>query len=196
MSDMLPLLPVDRRCRPGSLDNPVRRRFGPATREIDLLHLAPGQTVADLGAGVGFFAPEMLRRVGPHGRLYLVDPDVDNLGRAANRVGSDPRVRILPASAACLPEIPDSSVDRVVLSLVLCCMVDKEGALNEAWRIVRPGGWVYATYPRRRLIPRFRRPSLRVAPKRWEALVRTHPWRVMRTPPSWFVTRHLLERPA
>jgi ubiquinone/menaquinone biosynthesis C-methylase UbiE len=193
---MLPLFPSDRRCRPRTLDNPLRRRFAPATRELDLLSLASGQTVADLGAGVGFFGPEILRRVGPRGRLYLVDPDAGNLARAAARVGPDPRVHILQASAARVEEIPDGSVDCVLLSLVLCCMVDKEGALNEAWRIIRPSGRCYASYPRRSLVPRFRRPSLRVTPERWEALARLHPWRAIRTPPSWVVTRHLLERPA
>lgn len=185
----------DRRCRAWSLDNPLRRRLAPASRELDLLGVEPGQTVADLGAGVGFFVEGLLRRVGPEGGLFAVEPDPESLAHARSRVRDDPRVRFLEGSAACVPQIPDRSVDRVVLSLVLCCMVDKDGALNEAWRILRPGGRVYASNPRVSFkLPR-RRPSLRVTSERWAALVRAHLWQVIPVRSSWAVTRHLLARP-
>jgi SAM-dependent methyltransferase len=191
----LPMVPVDRRCRPWSLDNPLRRRWAPAARELDLLEILSGQTVADLGTGVGFLLVDLLRRVGPEGRVWAIDPDPQNLQQARRRVGDHPSVQFRVGSAANLPEIPTGSVDRVVLSLVLCCMVDKEGALDETWRILRPGGRVYVSYPKVSFSLTRRRPSLRVTPERWSSLAQAHPWDVLPVRGSWAVTRHLLARP-
>ncbi len=195
MPSPLPMVPADRRCRPWSLDNPFRRRLAPALRELDQLAIHSGQTAADLGTGVGFLLDYLLRRVGPEGRVWAVDPDPRNLEQARKRVGRNPAVRFLAGSAASLPEIPSGSVDRVVLSLVLCCMVDKEGALDETWRILRPGGRVYVSYPKVSCSLTRRRPSFRVTPERWTSLVRAHAWEVLPVRGSWAVTRHLLARP-
>jgi SAM-dependent methyltransferase len=197
MPELLRMAPVDRRCRPWSLDNPLRRRFAPAARELELLDLRPGFSVADLGTGVGFFLPGLLQRLGPGGRIYAVDPDSRNLEAARTRARGDPRATFLVGSAARVPEIPDASIDRVVLSLVLCCMADKEGALDESWRILRPGGRAYASWPR---LPKPFRPrravSLRVTPERWNSLVHAHPWRELPVRSSWTTARRMLKRPA
>lgn len=45
-------------------------------RRADVLHhlrLAPGQDIADIGAGTGFFSLMMARLVGPEGKVYAVD---------------------------------------------------------------------------------------------------------------------------
>ena len=171
----LPMAVEDRMCYPRALENPLRRRFAPPSREIALLNPQPGETVADLGAGVGFYDPEIVRRVGSHGHLFAVDIDSENLARAERRVGGTVQAEFTVGSAARVPQILTGSVDRVLLSLVICCMVDKEGALDEAWRILRPGGVALVTYPKRRL-PFRRRPSHRVLPERWAKLEIGHPW--------------------
>lgn len=192
---MVTSLPVleDRMCHARALNNPLRRWLAPAARETDLLAPQPGETVADLGAGVGFYARELLKGVGATGRVYLVDIDSENLALARERVAGDARVTVLVGSAAHVAAIPSGSVDRVLLSLVLCCLVEKEAAMDEVWRILRPGGTVLVTYPRRRVSLR-RRASLRVTPERWAALAARHPWRVHPCPRGFFVQRHLLER--
>ena len=40
---------------------------------LDALKLRPGSTVADLGAGVGYFSFRMARRVGPEGKVLAID---------------------------------------------------------------------------------------------------------------------------
>jgi SAM-dependent methyltransferase len=189
------MVPQDRRCYGRFLENPIRRAIFPPHREVDLLAPNRGDSVADLGAGVGYYDVELLRRVGAHGRLWAVDIDPENLGVARRRVGTDPRVDFTETSAARVPHIPSGSVDRALLSLVICCMVDKEGALDEAWRILRPGGEVLVTYPRRRGVRARRRASLRVLPDRWAALQARHAWVPLPVRSSWALQRHLLRRP-
>ena len=185
----------DRKCRALSLRNPIRRWLSPPSREVERLDPRPGHRVVDLGAGVGYYAPEILHRIGPEGRLVLLDVDAENLEFAGRDVGSDPRVTILVGSATEATAIESGSADRVLMSLVICCLVDKRRALGEAWRILRPGGRLLVTYPRRRL-PGGRGAGLRVTPEIWGWLRRDRPWTYLRNPRSWWVERHLLERPA
>lgn len=64
---------------------PARERWQESDRVIDALALRPGERVADLGAGGGYFTYRLARRVGPDGRVYAVDPDVDMLRRIEER---------------------------------------------------------------------------------------------------------------
>ncbi|MCI4346175.1 MAG: class I SAM-dependent methyltransferase, partial [Thermoplasmata archaeon] len=175
-------------------DNPLRRWLLPATSELARLDLHAGLAVADLGAGVGFHAEALLQLLGPGGSLLLVDPDRENLELVPNHYRENPRVRILIGSAAHLPTVPTASQDRVLLSLTLCCLVDKEGVLGESWRILRPGGLVLATFPRARRRPNRRRP-LRMTRDRWRALEKILPWEVLSVRSSFWIHRHLLRKP-
>lgn len=185
----------DRRCRGRMLDNPLRRWLAPSERDVDRLDPPPGATVADLGTGVGFHVPELLRRVGTGGHLYLIDPDAQNLATAEARAPGDPRVRAWVGAADRLPTVPDDSVDRVLLSLVLCCLANKEGTMDEVWRILRPGGRVFASYPRRGARLRRNVRPLRVVPGVWAALVAKHPWTEVPVASGWWIAAHLLEKP-
>ncbi|MCI4335695.1 MAG: methyltransferase domain-containing protein [Thermoplasmata archaeon] len=194
MGEPLPVL-SDRSCSPRALNNPLRRWLAPPSREIELIALSEGDRVADLGAGVGYYVAEILRRIGPAGRLILVEPDGENLAIATRGVrAADPLLPIL-ASATDVSAVGDASVDRVLLSLVLCCLVDKEGAMDEAWRILTPGGLALITYPRLGPILRRRRASLRVTPDRWARLLDRRPWKVQATRRGRVVRRHLLQKP-
>jgi ubiquinone/menaquinone biosynthesis C-methylase UbiE len=197
MGERLTVVPVpeDRMCQARALDNPLRRRFSPAAVELDPLDIHPGMTVADLGAGVGYFAPEALARVGEQGRLWLVDIDEENLAIARQRLGKSPNATFVVGSAAHADAILSGSVDRVLASLVLCCLVDKAGAMDEIWRVLRPGGLARVTYPRIGLSWYRRKRAMRVTPALWEELRARHPWRTVDSRRGWFVTRHLLEKP-
>ncbi len=57
-------------------------------RVMDLLHLKPGVTVADLGAGGGWFSVRAARRVSPGGRVIAEDINrkaVDSIEKRAKR---------------------------------------------------------------------------------------------------------------
>jgi SAM-dependent methyltransferase len=160
-----------------------------------MLDPRPGQSVVDLGAGPGFFDEELLKWIGQQGRLFLVDIDEENLDLARRRFPDDARVSFWVGSAAKTSPIPSGSADRVLMSLVLCCLSDKSGALDEAWRLLSPGGRLLVTYPRGGSWSRLRRRSLRVTQERWAWLTARHPWGVLPVHSGWLVIRHLLEKP-
>lgn len=56
------------------------------SKAVSLLDLRPGDTVVDVGCGTGLCFAPILERIGPQGRLLGIEPSVEMLGRAAERV--------------------------------------------------------------------------------------------------------------
>jgi predicted methyltransferase len=54
-------------------EDPNRAQKLQIDRVMDLLHITPGKTVADIGAGGGWFTVRAARRVGPTGRVIAED---------------------------------------------------------------------------------------------------------------------------
>src|SRR5688572_29717749 len=82
--------------------------------------LRRGQTVVDVGAGIGYFALPAARRVGPAGHVYACDvsPDmVRHMEREANKAGLG---HLEPCrSAECRLPLPSHSADLVLAAFVL-----------------------------------------------------------------------------
>ena len=53
---------------------------------VSLLDLQPGDTVLDVGSGTGLCFSAIQEQIGPTGRLLAIEPCVDMLGRAGERV--------------------------------------------------------------------------------------------------------------
>lgn len=93
--------------------------------------------VLEIGAGYGasfpFYPPEV------HSLLAL-EPDTGLRDRAEAAAAASPLIiRVSDGRAEHIP-LPDSSVDAVVFSLVLCSVEDQSAALTEAARVLKPGG--------------------------------------------------------
>jgi len=113
----------------------VKRRL--ATLEA----LAPrrGETIVDVGSGLGHLAIELSRAVGDAGEVIGVDPSVDMRTAATSQCDGLPNVRILDGTAAALP-LDDASADRAASLQVFEYLSDIPGALFEIRRVLRPGG--------------------------------------------------------
>lgn len=57
----------------GIFEDPNRDKLLQTGKVLDTLHLHPGSTVADIGAGGGWFTVRAARRVAPSGRVYAED---------------------------------------------------------------------------------------------------------------------------
>lgn len=58
--------------------NPRREEWEKSSKMIDVLHLKPGMTVADLGSGSGYFTFKFAEAVGRQGKVYAIDTAKDN----------------------------------------------------------------------------------------------------------------------
>jgi SAM-dependent methyltransferase len=110
---------------------------------LDALHVKPGDTALELAGGIGGLALRLAERVRPGGRVICSDlrpARVAEAGRRAVEAGAtDVDVRVLDMLAI---ELPDRSVDAVLCRWGLMFAIPGERALAEAFRVLRPGGWL------------------------------------------------------
>lgn len=93
-----------------------RDRIGEARVVMDAAGVAPGMTVADLGAGEGYYAVRLARRVGRQGHVVAQDilaEAVDALARRLKREGVTNAVARLGAPDD--PHLPQGRFDRVLM---------------------------------------------------------------------------------
>jgi arsenite methyltransferase len=106
-----------------------------------LAQLEPGQVVLDLGSGAGLDVLLSAKRVGPGGHAYGVDMTDEMLALAnANRDKAEIRnATFLKGTIENVP-LPDASVDVVISNCVINLAEDKGAVIQEAFRVLRPGG--------------------------------------------------------
>jgi ubiquinone/menaquinone biosynthesis C-methylase UbiE len=116
-------------------------RFMAATEEAclgrwreALLASATGD-VLEVGAGTGINVPHYGAAVA---RVVLTEPDPHMRAKLREKP-MQRAVEILDGAAGALP-VPDSSIDTVVATLVLCSVEQQATALADIRRVLRPGG--------------------------------------------------------
>lgn len=111
-------------------------------RVVASLGLEPGQKVADLGAGGGYFSFRLADAVGPSGKVYAVDIDEamnERLQRlAAERGASNVEVVLALSDDLRLPE----PVDVIFTSNTYHHLEDRSAYFDSAARYLTPGGRV------------------------------------------------------
>ncbi len=128
----------------GLLEPPDREAWQKPDQVMDALRIAEGTTVADLGAGGGWFTMRLARRVGHNGRVFAVDVQrlmIEAIQRRVEREGltnvtavlgvyDDPR---LPATAR---------IDAVLIVEAFHEMEDPVPLLRNVARTLQPHGRV------------------------------------------------------
>jgi SAM-dependent methyltransferase len=85
-------------------------------RVMDLLDIAPGKSVADIGAGSGWFTVRAAARVSPSGQVYAEDINPEAVGYIKNRAASEKLDNVHPILGEVNDtKLPRSSVDAVLI---------------------------------------------------------------------------------
>jgi ubiquinone/menaquinone biosynthesis C-methylase UbiE len=123
------------------LDNPERLLCLPPAEVIGALAVRPGETVADVGAGTGYFSLPLAQAVGAQGKIYAVDAQPEMLALLRQKFNeSGPfNIETLAAEAE-RTGLPVASCDRVFLANVWHEFADCAAVLRESARILKPGG--------------------------------------------------------
>jgi len=105
------------------------------------LRLQPGQRVADIGAGTGFFSVMMARTVGPTGRVYAVDiaPNfVDATVKRARTQGLGNVIGVVNDARSV--QLPPDSIDLAFLSDTYHHFEYPRSTLRSIHQALAPGG--------------------------------------------------------
>src|SRR5258708_29089471 len=68
------------------LDDPARDAYQKPHEVITTLNLKPGEAIADIGAGSGYFTFRLAHHVGDTGRVYAVDVSPDMIVHLNRRI--------------------------------------------------------------------------------------------------------------
>jgi demethylmenaquinone methyltransferase/2-methoxy-6-polyprenyl-1,4-benzoquinol methylase len=101
-----------------------------------------GQSVLDLAGGTGDISALLSKRVGARGRVVLTDINADMLELGRRRLedrGISGNVEYALVNAEQLP-FADGEFDAVTIAFGLRNVTDKDAALREMFRVLRPGG--------------------------------------------------------
>jgi arsenite methyltransferase len=112
-------------------------------RLLASLEIEPGDTVADIGAGDGYFTFRLADAVGPTGKVFAVDVEdklVDTLRRKAE-VGNYAQVRVVKGQFDD-PLLPDHKLDLIFLCNAYHHIQDRTTYFDRLRRDLKPGGRV------------------------------------------------------
>ena len=126
----------------GLLEAPDRAIWQQPDEIMDALNIADGATVADVGAGAGWFTVRLARRVGPNGRVYAEDiqrPMLEAINHRVQREGLGNVQTVLGTPED--PKLP-GGLDAVLIVDVYAEVANPVSLLSDVARALEPQGRV------------------------------------------------------
>lgn len=116
-----------------------RKKLLPPDKIVGLLNIEPDDTIADLGAGNGYFAIPMAKQ--SKDTLYAVDIEPKMLEMLRENARKEQVKNITYVESDFDPiQLEDHSVSKVMISFVMYEVPDINKTLSEIRRILKPGG--------------------------------------------------------
>lgn len=124
-------------------DEDVRDNLGEAKVVMDLARIGAGTSVADIGAGEGYYTVRLSERVGPRGRVLAQDIDPGAIQRLGQRVERERLDNVsIKLGAAEDPRLPERSFDRVFMVHMYHEVTEPYAFLWNLRPSLKPGGQV------------------------------------------------------
>lgn len=113
------------------------------SRVIDALELAPGDRVAEIGAGDGYWLPWLSEAVGPTGRVYAVEVEPEKVRALQERVERERLQNVVVILGEYAdPLLPDSGIDLALTCLTYHHIEDRPDYFARLRTDLAPGGRV------------------------------------------------------
>jgi ubiquinone/menaquinone biosynthesis C-methylase UbiE len=125
------------------LERPERDEEEHTEKLVEQLRVKPGEVIADIGAGTGYFTRRLAKRAGPGGAVLAVDIQQEMLDLLTNKMAEAGVTNVKPVLGTITdPKLAANSVD-------LTLMVDVYHEFDHPWemmqaitRALKPGGRV------------------------------------------------------
>jgi arsenite methyltransferase len=119
----------------------TRDQWQQRDRVIESLRISPGDRIADLGAGGGYFTFSLAKAVGPDGKVYAVDIDEEMTDLVAQRAKKDAvgNVEVILAKPDD-PLLPSPGVDLIFTSNTYHHIENRVNYLTNLRKYLRPNG--------------------------------------------------------
>jgi SAM-dependent methyltransferase len=146
------------------LENPQRDAEQKPDEVIKALNLKEGDTVADIGAGSGYFSIRFARAVGASGRVFAVDTSPDmvlHMNRRIRDLNLANMITVL--SAPDDPLLPDKSIDLFFICNTWHHIQNRAGYLSLMKKMLRQGGRVAMIDYLKKTLPVGPPPQMKIA---------------------------------
>lgn len=122
-------------------DDPERDAWQKPAVLVGALDIKAGSTVADIGAGTGYFNPHLSAAVGPDGHVIAVDIEASLVEWMTKRAARDGTPNVSPRlGAADDPGLKPAEVDLILLVDTYHHIGDRVDYFTRLRQTVRPGG--------------------------------------------------------
>jgi arsenite methyltransferase len=127
----------------GMLEDPKRDAYQKPHEVLTALAIKPGEVIADIGAGSGYFTFRLAHHVGDKGRVYAVDVSPEMILHLNRRIRD---LKAMNVSSILAdpddPLLPERSVNRFFFSTSWHHIDNHEKYLSLMKRLLKPGGEV------------------------------------------------------
>jgi ubiquinone/menaquinone biosynthesis C-methylase UbiE len=126
---------------PAIFERPDRDKKLQIDRVMDELKIFPGKTVADIGAGGGWFTVRAAKRVGPEGTVYAVEINRQFLKYILERSQKEGVKNVRPVlGTAGDPKLPIGELDAVLLLKTYHEVAEPQTLLANTRKALKPDG--------------------------------------------------------
>jgi len=124
-----------------ALEDPKRDEYQKPHEVLTALNIKPGEAIADIGAGTGYFTFRLAHFVGAKGKVYAVDVSPDMIRHINRRIRDTKSANVVSILAELDdPLLPDRSVNRIFICDVWHHVENQAKYLSLLKKMLKPGG--------------------------------------------------------
>lgn len=153
---------------------------------IQSLNLKPGMTVADIGAGTGYFSRKTATRVGKSGMVYAVDVQPEMVGKLKFAAKSHANIKPVLSTETDVM-LPANSLDLAIMVDVYHELAYPYEVMQSVLKALKPNGQLVLVEYRaeddkvpikaiHKMSEAQIKAEMRVHPLKWETTINTLPW--------------------
>ena len=163
-----------------ALEDPKRDAYQKPHEVMEALGIKPGEMIADIGAGSGYFTVRLAHHVGESGRVYAVDVSPDMIRHLHTRVRDMKLLNVSPILAPPDDPLLPERVNRFMIVDVWHHIEDQAGYLAKMKEKLKPRGQVIMIDFHKRDLPVGPPLEMKIAREDLIRQMETHGFRVVK----------------